>query len=64
MAGTQRKKAVQKRNSPSGGSAYKSRESRENNMTRIDSAQTPFFVPTPQRTGSNWGEQAYLNNDF
>ena len=31
-------------------------------MTRQDSAQTPYFIPTPQRTDSNWGDSTYLNN--
>ena len=32
-------------------------------MTRNDSAQTPYFIPTPQRTDSNWGGDAYINNN-
>ena len=28
-------------------------------MTRNDSEYTPYFIPTPQRTESNWGDSAY-----
>jgi len=42
-----------------------SQEESQERMTRNDSAQTPYFIPTPQRTESNWGgacDQAYQNN--
>ena len=58
-----KKNSEARRDSPS--SIYRTRhrpsdaESQERIMTRNDSEYTPYFIPTPQRTESNWGDSAY-----
>lgn len=61
------KRNAKKRNSP-GNSLQRSRLKNseqggsQERLTRNDSAQTPYFLTTPQRTDSNWGGSVAYQN--